>query len=366
MSSLAAPTSPRGRGSPPVQPGKMPSDPAGKAAVLAGKRGRAAITFTVTVDGEMPRRFRIAPGKRPVKVGRGPRNDIVVEKNGISAHHLDILAVEGPSGPVLAVRDTSMNGTGLQSAPGEMPLRLAKDANVEVLSVSVLIMPFKVKPVEGGGPQPAPEELRTILRVKVVNEATTKAEAESAAKRRKVTSAEGKKDDKAKAKAVEDMMARCRAFADAMEGERRKREAVGEVLDHSVPPPSKKDPTSRSATSSLSAASPMGTRMPAQGVLSAYEALAGSSGTTGSMAGMPANLQLAGAFQAMQLQMGLAGFAAMSPGMSAFGTSNPNLSTPGGNAMGMLNMGYGATPAAFQMQAPGMAPGTNMLPPWRR
>jgi len=201
----------------------------------SGDAPRATISFTVAVDGEKTRRFRVAPGKRPVKVGRGPKNDVVLSIGGISGHHLDILAVHGAMGqPVLAVRDASTNGTGLLSSPGNPPLRLAKDASVEVLSSSILLVPFNVKPVEGR----AASDLRVSLQVCVCDEgssavaltgkrASSSASVGDAGPARKqrvvVTGATAKASSSA---VVEDMMARCRAFAAE---KAREREQVGET-----------------------------------------------------------------------------------------------------------------------------------------
>lgn len=177
-------------------------------------RGKGtSVSFNIAVDGQKSRRFRIAPGKRPVKVGRGPKMDISLEHTGVSGHHLDIVAVSSDTGPVLAVKDMSTNGTGLQSKPGETPLRLAKDFTVELVKSSVLLAPYKAKLKKGQ--EAPPEGMRAVIRVDVISEAMAAAEKGKRKKRKRALEQAASK--KPKIAAVEDMMARCRAFAQSME-----------------------------------------------------------------------------------------------------------------------------------------------------
>lgn len=160
------------------------------------------VSFMVELSGEAPRRFRVAPGKRPVKVGRGPKNDIVLGMNGVSAHHLDLLAVESSDGPMLAVRDVSMNGTCILTVRGASPERLTKDITVEVVDSAVLLLPFKVKP----DPAKRPEEQRVSMRLTVLDRTGAPPVAEQ--RKREVSAMQ------------EEMMKRCMAFAQQKERER--------------------------------------------------------------------------------------------------------------------------------------------------
>ena len=85
---------------------------------------RPMVSFIVELSGKAPRQFRVAPGEKPVKVGRGPGNDIDFRIPEVSMHHLDLIYVESSDGPMLAVRDVSTNGTCIVTVRG--PVQLAK------------------------------------------------------------------------------------------------------------------------------------------------------------------------------------------------------------------------------------------------
>mmetsp|Transcript_63458 Transcript_63458/g.161014 ORF Transcript_63458/g.161014 Transcript_63458/m.161014 type:complete len:317 (+) Transcript_63458:60-1010(+) len=253
----------------------------GRVAALSAA-ARLTLSFMVELgEGEPPRRFRVAPGKRPVKVGRGPKNDIVLTLNGISAHHLDILALEGADGPTLAVRDVSMNGSCIVSAPGGAPLKLAKDMEIEVLECAVLLLPFKVKP-DG---DKKPEELRQTLRITVLGRSVPEVVADPSRTSEKRKSGDGhevapRKAAKTSSKAAEEMMARCRAFAEEME--RKKREQPPEPEEPPPPAPSALPPPPARAPAppAPAPAPPMAPSAPGLGMLSGFlsGALSGARG----------------------------------------------------------------------------------------
>jgi len=73
-------------------------------------------------EGSVEQSFKLAPGG-VVRIGRRACSDIVLDFEGVSAHHADILlqAAEGGSsgqaGPRLCIRDDSRNGTGVRPGP---------------------------------------------------------------------------------------------------------------------------------------------------------------------------------------------------------------------------------------------------------
>lgn len=93
-------------------------------------------SFTLKVDAETP-----------IRIGRAPGNDLIVESRGVSQYHaeLRLLRLDGEVYPRLCVRDLSMNGTGLKRPDGKAPLHVDKRADVPLQDGSVLLVPMLLK-----------------------------------------------------------------------------------------------------------------------------------------------------------------------------------------------------------------------------
>lgn len=296
-----------------------------KRAAPDGKNAAAnlpSLAFTIEVDGERPRKFRIAPGKRAVKVGRGPKNDIVLGVNGISAHHLDLLALDHGQGPTLAVRDVSTNGTCIVSAPGGTPLKLAKDTEIEVLNSSLLLLPFKVKP--NGDKQP--DEMRVTMKVTVSTSDSKKKDAIKKSKKSEATTSHTVgPSQKMPPSSAEEMMARCRAFAEEMERKKTQggaRNSQSPLLTSAIPAKQSQaaQPCARSAT-----------EFPFAGPVPANATLGGlvQEGLNPQPIGFPGLVHLA-----IPPAMGAAGTAqtgVMPMGMFSPGQLNPHAHLPAGS-----------------------------------
>jgi len=97
---------------------------------------QGAKSFTLKVGAETP-----------IRIGRAPGNDMIVESRGVSQYHaeLRLLRLDGEVVPRLCVRDLSMNGTGLKRPDGKAPLHLDKRADVPLQDGSVLLVPMLLK-----------------------------------------------------------------------------------------------------------------------------------------------------------------------------------------------------------------------------
>lgn len=84
-------------------------------------------SFTLSCRGGKvigPKTFTLAVGKKAVRIGRAPGNDLVLDFRGVSQYHAEVrLLKEG-----LCIRDLSMNGTGLKKPEGSK-----KGATAELL-----------------------------------------------------------------------------------------------------------------------------------------------------------------------------------------------------------------------------------------
>jgi len=115
--------------------------------------GVASLRFTIAREGSSngaaaPKTFTLEVGaETPIRIGRAPGNDVIVESRGVSQYHAELRLVQnsGESAPTLCVRDLSMNGTGLRRPDGKAPVHLDKRADVGVPDGSVLLVPMLLK-----------------------------------------------------------------------------------------------------------------------------------------------------------------------------------------------------------------------------
>jgi len=115
--------------------------------------GAASLRFTISREGSTngaaaPKTFTLEVGaETPIRIGRAPGNDVIVESRGVSQYHAELRLVQNPgeSAPTLCVRDLSMNGTGLRRPDGKAPFHLDKRADVGVPDGSVLLVPMLLK-----------------------------------------------------------------------------------------------------------------------------------------------------------------------------------------------------------------------------
>lgn len=111
----------------------------------------ATLNFTITREGSSarhaPKKFALKLGaETPIRIGRAPGNDILVESRGVSQYHAELRLVRTDDDPCarLCVRDLSMNGTGLKKLDGKT-VHLEKRADVPLVSGSVLLVPMMMK-----------------------------------------------------------------------------------------------------------------------------------------------------------------------------------------------------------------------------
>lgn len=115
------------------------------------------LEFTVTVlveEGgeETEKSFVLEDSEKIIRIGRAPANDIVLTHRGVSSFHAELRKLPGLQ--LLSVRDTSMNGTGLQPAD-EAEARLTalqRGRDEAVPHEAFLLVPFRQK----AGAAPAP------------------------------------------------------------------------------------------------------------------------------------------------------------------------------------------------------------------
>lgn len=107
------------------------------------------LRFVVVREGveEAPsKHFTLKAGSEtPVRIGRAPGNDIVVDCRSVTQYHTELryLRVEGGSS-VLCVRDLSMNGTGVKRPDGKA-VHLDKRVDVPITNGTVLLVPRLLK-----------------------------------------------------------------------------------------------------------------------------------------------------------------------------------------------------------------------------
>jgi len=81
----------------------------------------------------------------PVRIGRAPANDIIVESRGVSQYHCELRVVQVEGAPQLCIRDLSMNGTGLKKADGKGTSTLEKKTDTPVPDGSLIYVPMMLK-----------------------------------------------------------------------------------------------------------------------------------------------------------------------------------------------------------------------------
>jgi len=85
-----------------------------------------------------------------IRVGRGPKNDVVLKNAGVSTFHFDVKPVRGSSGRLgISIKDGSTNGIGYRTSKNGSLERLDKgSAFVVEDAVFFLYIPFKVRAAE--------------------------------------------------------------------------------------------------------------------------------------------------------------------------------------------------------------------------
>lgn len=83
----------------------------------------------------------------PVRIGRAPGNDLIVESRGVSQYHAELryTRLEGQDAPTLNLRDISMNGTGHKTPDGKGPVHLEKKADTVVEDGAQILVPMLLK-----------------------------------------------------------------------------------------------------------------------------------------------------------------------------------------------------------------------------
>jgi len=126
------------------------------------------VNFTITSsdDAENPLRFELGPNDAPLKVGRGKKSGLMIDRNGISWVHMEIKpwtkgAEDAP--PSLCITDISSNGVGLRRTKNSDLQRVEKEEETEVPHGAVLVLPYRVKVAEGQ----TEDSLRTSLTVTI-------------------------------------------------------------------------------------------------------------------------------------------------------------------------------------------------------
>merc|ERR1712151_53698 len=120
---------------------------------MADEDDAVTLRFTITREGNSngtptSKSFTLKVGaETPIRIGRAPGNDVIVESRGVSQYHseLRLVRLDGESAPSLCVRDLSMNGTGLKRPDGRAPAHLEKRHDVPLQDGSVLLVPMLLK-----------------------------------------------------------------------------------------------------------------------------------------------------------------------------------------------------------------------------
>jgi len=109
----------------------------------------SAVGFALVGD-TSTRHFELDDSKSVVRIGRGPKNDVVLPFGGVSWSHLELKATHGK----LSVRDISQNGTAVElpGLPGASFDRVAKDVETPVPDGARIMLPVVVKPRNGENP----------------------------------------------------------------------------------------------------------------------------------------------------------------------------------------------------------------------
>lgn len=147
---------------------KRPVQDASKdARIPATKKDNATVKFALLFDNDdgSAKRFELR-ATETVRVGRHPKNEIVLTPLTISNLHLEFRFLQGSGAPKLGMCDLSANGTGVQ-APGAAVSRLTKNVNVTVRDGSMVVVPMRqaTEPTcffvhLGTGPVPATAQQR--------------------------------------------------------------------------------------------------------------------------------------------------------------------------------------------------------------
>mmetsp|Transcript_57671 Transcript_57671/g.134338 ORF Transcript_57671/g.134338 Transcript_57671/m.134338 type:complete len:1012 (-) Transcript_57671:75-3110(-) len=112
---------------------------------------RDVVAFTVVLEGSAAREFDLRRGEgRVLKIGRYPKNDVVLDHPGISNQHV-VLKLIGSRESELGICDLSSNGTGLKLPGDETVQRLPKGVDTPLLDGALVIMPMHVKDLDKNG-----------------------------------------------------------------------------------------------------------------------------------------------------------------------------------------------------------------------
>jgi len=123
---------------------------------MADEDDAATLRFTITRVGSenentSSKTLTLKVGSEtPIRIGRAPGNDIIVDSRGVSQYHseLRLLRPGGGGAPSLCARDLSMNGTGLKrpdDPDGKPPTHLEKRSDTPLPDGSVLLVPMLLK-----------------------------------------------------------------------------------------------------------------------------------------------------------------------------------------------------------------------------
>lgn len=110
------------------------------------------VIFTASFAGQKdgPKKFELDPKTaKAVKLGRAPNSDIHIPLRGASQYHAELrVKIRDDKTPVLAVRDQSMNGTGLKRPKDGAAIALKKGAEVPLPHDSEIWIPLTIKPTQ--------------------------------------------------------------------------------------------------------------------------------------------------------------------------------------------------------------------------
>merc|ERR1711879_877825 len=91
---------------------------------------------------EGAKEFTLTPNQKPIRIGRAPGNDLVLAYRGVSQYHAEVRLLKGG----LAIRDLSMNGTGLKKGGGsQQPALLQKNTDEPLLNGCEVWVPMMLK-----------------------------------------------------------------------------------------------------------------------------------------------------------------------------------------------------------------------------
>jgi len=104
-----------------------------------------SVSITSSDAPDVPLNLVLCPDAEPIKIGRNPKNEVVVNRGGVSWTHLELLvSTDAHDNAILEVKDLSSNGAVLQ-LPYQHGRRLEKGVATAVPHCAVLLLPYRVK-----------------------------------------------------------------------------------------------------------------------------------------------------------------------------------------------------------------------------